>query len=356
MSRFARDFLKPRDQVLVAIPCLNEEEHIANVIEALLAGADDLKLKIVVADGGSTDRTREIVNQLANRDRRIVLIDNPKKIQSAAVNEAVRRHGENARFLIRVDAHAEYPDGYCERLLAVRAATEADSVVVSMRTKGQSCFQRAAAAAQNSVLGNGGSSHRNTTRDRWVDHGHHALMTLDAFKAVGGYDEAFSHNEDAELDARLTQEGYRIFLTGEVPIVYYPRRNPAALFRQYYHIGRGRARNFLKHRRNAKLRHLVLAAVAPAIILLVLAPFAPILALPAFAWCFLCIGYGVLLGVRMRDLCVIASGIAAMATQAGWSFGFGAEILERLVQRAAPITRRVMKRFASLRSRDEIAP
>ncbi|MBV9406334.1 MAG: glycosyltransferase [Acidobacteriaceae bacterium] len=356
MSRFARDFVKSRDQVLVAIPCLNEEEHIANVIETLLAGADDLKIKIVVADGGSTDRTREIVDELANRDRRIVLMDNPKKIQSAAVNEAVRRHGGSARFLIRVDAHAEYPDGYCEHLLAVRAATEADSVVVSMRTKGQSCFQRAAAAAQNSVLGNGGSSHRNTTRDRWVDHGHHALMTLDAFKGVGGYDEAFSHNEDAELDARLTQEGYRIFLTGEVPIVYYPRRNPAALFRQYYNIGRGRARNFLKHRRNAKLRHLVLAVVAPAILLLVFAPFAPVLALPALAWFLLCVGYGVLLGVRMRDLCVTASGLAAMSTQAGWSFGFGAEVLERLVQRVAPIMRRALKRFASLRSGDEIAP
>ena len=129
----------------------------------------------------------------------------PRKIQSVAVNEVVRRHGEDARFLIRVDAHAEYPQRYCEHLLAVRAATDADSVVVSMRTRGQSCFQRAAAAAQNSILGNGGSSHRNTTRDRWVDHGHHALMTLEAFKAVGGYDETFSHNEDAELDARLTQ-------------------------------------------------------------------------------------------------------------------------------------------------------
>ena len=277
MSRYARDFVDSRDLILVAIPCLNEEEHIANVVETLLAGADDIRMRIVVADGGSTDGTREIVEQLAKGDDRILLLDNPRKIQSVAVNEAVRRHGEDARFLIRVDAHAEYPERYCEHLLAVRAATDADSVVVSMRTRGESCFQRAAAAAQNSILGNGGSSHRNTTRDRWVDHGHHALMTLEAFKAVGGYDETFSHNEDAELDARLMQEGYRIFLTGEVPIVYYPRRNPVALFRQYFNIGRGRARNFLRHRSNAKLRHLVLAVVAPAILLLVFAPFAPAL-------------------------------------------------------------------------------
>jgi succinoglycan biosynthesis protein ExoA len=328
MSRYARDFVDSRDLVLVAIPCFNEEEHIANVIETLLAGTDDIRLRIVVADGGSTDGTRAIVERLAERDHRIVLLDNPRKIQSVAVNEAVKRHGDNARFLIRVDAHAEYPQGYCERLLAVRAATDADSVVVSMRTRGQSCFQRAAAAAQNSILGNGGSPHRNTTRDRWVDHGHHALMTLEAFQAVGGYDETFSHNEDAELDARLTQQGYRIFLTGEVPIVYYPRRNPAALFRQYFNLGRGRARNFLKHRANARLRHLVLALVAPAILLMVFAPFAPLLAFPAVAWSLLCLGYGAMLGLRLRDPCVAAAGIAAIAMQAGWSFGFFAEIGE----------------------------
>jgi succinoglycan biosynthesis protein ExoA len=356
MSRHPRDFVDARDLVLVVIPCFNEEEHIADVLETLLAGAEDTLIRVVVADGGSTDRTRAIVEQLAERDNRILLLDNPGKIQSVAVNEAVRRHGEDARFLIRVDAHAEYPQRYCEHLLAVRAATDADSVVVSMRTRGRSCFERAAAAAQNSILGNGGSSHRNITRDRWVDHGHHALMTLEAFKAVGGYDETFSHNEDAELDARLTQQGYRIFLTGEVSIVYYPRRNPVALFRQYFNIGRGRARNFAKHPESAKLRHMLLAIVAPAVMLVILAPLVPLMVVPALSWSLLCVAYGFLLGVRLGDLCAAASGLAAIATQAGWSFGFWAEILDKGLRRASPITRRAIKRFASWRGPGQIAP
>ena len=90
--------------------------------------------------------------------------------------------------------------------------TKADSVVVSMNAEGSACLQRAAAAAQNSLLGNGGSSHRIRSDGRWVDHGHHALMTTAAFKAVGGYDEAFSHNEDAELDVRLTKADFASIL------------------------------------------------------------------------------------------------------------------------------------------------
>ena len=319
----------PTAPVLVVIPCRNEEEHIARVIYRLLGEADRVNMKIVVADGGSTDQTLEIVGRLAAADSRIRLLDEPS-IHSVALNNAVRIHGGEAYSLIRIDAHADYPDGYCETLLRVQAATRADSVVVTMHAEGKTCFQRAAAAAQNSILGNGGAVHRNETRGRWVDHGHHALMTLDAFRAIGGYDEAFTHNEDAELDARLRASGYRIFLTGEVRVTYFPRRSPPALFRQYFNQGRGRAFNFLKHRQNAKLRHLVLVGIAPVVSLLIFAPFSPILAVPFLFWCLLCLGYGMLLGLRLRDPCAAAAGIAAMATQAGWSFGFFAGLFRAL--------------------------
>jgi len=308
--------------VLVVIPCLNEEEHLEGVIDQLLADADRIDLAIIVVDGGSTDGSRAIARDYTACDRRVVFMENPKRIQSAGVNSAVERYGSDFDFLIRVDAHARYPNRFCERLLNVQARTRADSIVVSMHTVGRSCFQRAAAAAQNSVLGNGGASHRNVAREGWVDHGHHALMTIRAFKTVGGYDDSFSHVEDVELDVRLRAAGFAIFLTGEVEVTYYPRRTMAALFRQYRNVGRGRARNFLKHRKDAKVRHLILAGIAPVLSLLLLTPFSFVFALPALSWALSCLGYGLLLGVRQRDPCAAAAGVAAIAMQVGWSVGF----------------------------------
>lgn len=180
-----------------------------------------------------------------------------------------------------------------------------------MYAQGETCFQRAAAAAQNSILGHGGSTHRTQARGGWVAHGHHALMTMQAFKVVGGYDETFSHNEDAELDARLTAKGFHIYLTGETDVTHYPRSSARALFSQYFNIGQGRARNLLKHRKTMKLRHLVLVVVAPALCLLLLSPFAHVFAVPAVTWALLCFGYG-----------AAAAGIAAIAMQVAWSFGF----------------------------------
>jgi succinoglycan biosynthesis protein ExoA len=316
-----------RAPVLVVIPCLNEESHIEGVIHRILAEQARIDMKLIVADGGSTDGTRAIVSRIMAANERVSMIENPRRIQAAAINRAVRDHGTDARLLIRIDAHASYPARYCESLIRTQVRTRADSVVVSMRTQGDTCFQRAAAAAQNSILGNGGSSHRNESAGEWVEHGHHALMTVEAFTAVGGYDETFPHNEDAELDARLIERGFHIFLSGDTYVTYFPRTSAVALFRQYFNFGHGRARNFLKHRRGTKARHLVLTVVAPAICLAALTPFAPIFAVPAAAWAGLCVGYGLLLGARSHDPCAAGAGVAAIAMQAGWSFGFFAGLL-----------------------------
>jgi len=324
-----------RGGVLVVIPCLNEQAHIETVLRGLAAEAHRTPMRIVVADGGSTDGSRAIVERIAARDSRVILLDNPKRIQSAGVNQAARLYGAGFAFLLRVDAHARYPNRFCERLLAIRAKTAADSVVVAMRAVGRTCFERAAAAAQNSLLGNGGSAHRNHGAGRWVEHGHHALFRLDAFLAVDGYDESFSHNEDVELDLRLRERDFRIYLAGGPSIDYFPRGNPLALYRQYSRIGRGRARNVFKHRRHAKARHLVLAAVAPILLLALLAPVSTAFAAPSAAWALLCLGYGATIGLRLRDRCATAAGVAAMAMQAGWSFGFLAGVAQWLRDRAA---------------------
>jgi succinoglycan biosynthesis protein ExoA len=179
---------------MVVIPCLNEVDHIGALIDQLLEPAQRLGMTIVIADGGSTDGTRATVREIADAEPRVVLLDNPRRLQSAGVNLAVAEHGDGVDCFIRIDAHGGYPDDYCDRLVEEAIATGADSVVVSMATMGFGPFQKAAATAQNSKLGNGGSPHREGAPGHWTDHGHHALMHVEAFRAVGGYDVSFSHN------------------------------------------------------------------------------------------------------------------------------------------------------------------
>ena len=312
---------------LIVIPCLNEAAHISALLGQLCPAAARLGARIVVADGGSTDGTLAIVEQIAAKDPRVVLLHNKRRIQSAAINLAVGTFGEGAEYLIRIDAHGGYPDDYCDRLLEEALATSADSVVVSMLTSGSGAVQKSVAAAQNSKLGTGGSKHRHLSAGEWVDHGHHALMRISAFGAVGGYDETFSHNEDAELDYRLRQAGYSIWMSGKTQMVYYPRASLKGLYFQYLGYGRGRAKNVLKHRVIPKLRQMVPLAVFPVVLLAAFSFVHWIAAVPLLIWASVCLGYGLATAIRQRNADIALTGVSAMVMHFGWSVGFWLQLL-----------------------------
>lgn len=326
----------PKRRALIVIPTLNEAVAIRAVIERILDDDDLHDPLVVVADGGSTDGTRGIVREIGRANPRVRLIDNPGRLQSAGLNLAAAAIAGDRPWLVRVDAHADYPRNYVSTLIAEAQRTGATSVVVAMDTKGERGFQRAVAAAQNSLLGTGGSAHRLCGEGQWVDHGHHALFDLEMFEAVGGYDESFSHNEDAELDMRLVQDGGRIWLTDKVRIGYYPRSTPKALWSQYFSYGRGRARTVLKHYAPLKMRQALPLAIAPAVASAPLAVFFWPFLIPALLWAAVALGFGAGLALRQRDPVVLWSGPAAMIMHLAWSAGFWAQLCchpgERCVQ------------------------
>lgn len=312
---------------LIIIPCLNEAAHIAALLEQLRPASLRLGARIVVADGGSTDGTLAIVEAVAAKDSQVILLHNPKRLQSAAINLAVASYGAGAEYLIRIDAHGGYPADYCDRLVEEALATSADSVVVSMLTSGSGAVQKAVAAAQNSKLGTGGSKHRHLSAGEWVDHGHHALIRISAFTAVGGYDETFSHNEDAELDYRLRQAGYRIWMSGKTQMVYYPRSSLKGLYFQYLGYGRGRAKNVLKHRMIPKVRQMIPLLVAPVVLLAAFSFIHWLAAVPLLVWASVCLGYGVWTAIAQRNPNNVLTGISAMVMHFGWSVGFWLQLL-----------------------------
>lgn len=329
------------DRILVVIPCLNEAAHLDGLLQSLATARGAENHIIVVADGGSTDGSVEIAGRWSEAAPNIHLLPNPDRLQSAGVNAAVERFGRDADLLVRVDAHALYPADFVDRLAEVARETGADSVVVPMATQGDGCFQKAVAMAQNSRLGTGGAAHRMGGQSDWVDHGHHALMRLDRFRALGGYDPRFSHNEDAEYDTRLAKAGGRVWMAADLGLVYFPRATPGALFRQYVNYGRGRARTVRLHGERLKPRQAAPLLVGPAVfgaplallgllggawLILLLA------AVPAFVWGFACLGGGIVLAKRGPWPCAALLGPAAMIMHLAWSIGFWRECLSSPLQ------------------------
>src|SRR5689334_22833973 len=90
--------------VTIAMPCLNEARYIEGCLRTVLAqDYPPDRLEILVADGGSDDGTREIVVRVAASDRRVALVDNPGRLQSAGMNAAIRR--ARGDVIVRMDVH-----------------------------------------------------------------------------------------------------------------------------------------------------------------------------------------------------------------------------------------------------------
>ena len=325
--------MKAADRLLIVIPCLNEDRHLPGILDQFIAENPDAL--IVVADGGSTDRSREIVHDRANTCPRVILLDNLQRIQAAGVNLAVARYGDEFDWLLRVDAHCDYPKDFAKRLIKTGRLHKATSVVVSMLSRGKTAFQVAAAAAQNSVLGTGGSPHRHIGEGAYVDHGHHALMDLRLFKLVGGYREDMPANEDAELDIRLVGRGARIWLEPSLAITYYPRSSPLHLWRQYFKHGTGRARTLLIHRVRPKLRQLAPLVAALATVLALFAPAWPWLAAPALGWLCVALIAGFFLGARSGQPAAFLAGFAAVIMHLSWGLGFAGQAVRWWAARKA---------------------
>src|SRR5690349_14273997 len=269
-------------RVTIAMPAYNEEKF----IEACIASVQEQDypkdlIEILVADGRSTDRTREILARLAAADPRIVVIDNPERLQAAGLGHMVKQaHGD---VIVRMDVHCEYAPDYVRKCVETLERTGADNVGGAQRAKAKSLFQRALCAALSSPLGVGGAKYRSADAEGFVDTVFLGAFRRKVFETVGLWDPGAITNEDAELNQRILDSGGQIYLSKDIIVHYFPRDSLKSLAKQYFRYGRGRARTLLKLGTFPTLRPLVpFLVVTGAAALLALPPLWP-LAPAAFA-------------------------------------------------------------------------
>lgn len=272
--------------VTLVMPSYNEELYIEECLRTLREQtypAD--KMEILVADGGSPDKTREIVARISAIDPRVRLVDNSAhKIQSWGQNLAIQE--SKGEFILICDVHAEYAHDYVEQLINAFLTTGADCAGGAQRAKAQTWFQKALCAALASPLGVGGAAYRSAEKEGFVDTVFPGAFRRTILEKVGLYDVKAVTNEDAELQQRILEAGGKVYLSNKVVVYYYPRKSFRLLAKQYFKYGDGRARTLLMHKRFPVLRPLVpLAFVLGGITLIVVPPLQPLapLALGAYA-------------------------------------------------------------------------
>ncbi len=236
--------------ISVVVPVRNEEACIAGVLGQLLSqNYDPERFEVLVADGGSTDATPDVVRRLERDHRNLRLLDNPGRLSSAGRNAGIR--AARGDVVVIVDGHCELdgPD-HLAKLADAFARSGADCVgrPQPLDVSHASPLQRAIAAARSSRLGHHPDSFIYAAEERFVRPQSVAVAyRREVFEIVGLFDEGFDACEDVEFNHRVERAGIRCFFTPAVGVRYRPRTSLAGLFRQMVRYGRGRVRLLRKH-------------------------------------------------------------------------------------------------------------
>ena len=241
--------------VSVLVPVLNESAIIPDVVAAMRAQRFEGEIEFLLIDGGSSDGTRELLDVVARRDSRFLVLENPARRVPQALNLGLRlARGE---FVARMDAHSLYPDDYVSEGVARLRRGDADWVSGPQVPYGVGKWSRRVQLALESRLGVGGAAFRRADRDQESDTGFTGMWRRVTLVSHGGWDEDWPVNQDGELAARMRAAGQRILVTPRMRALYVPRDSLRELARQYFRYGQYRAKTVGRHPHSVRRSHLL---------------------------------------------------------------------------------------------------
>lgn len=113
--------------VAVVVPCYNEEDAIADTAVAIASVLEGSRPhELILINDGSTDRTGEIINEIATKSANVMVVHNAVNLGYGAALKAGIRHAR-APLIAIIDADGSYPVDRLPDLL--RACADADMVV-----------------------------------------------------------------------------------------------------------------------------------------------------------------------------------------------------------------------------------
>lgn len=333
--------------VSVIVPVRNEEKFLHRVLDGLLTqNYPRDRFEVLVADGRSTDATREVVRAAAAEYDNVRLLDNPRIWSSAGRNAAVR--AARGDVILLVDGHCEIDDpNYLQEVATAFAVSSADCLgrPQPLDTSEATTRQLAIAAARSSPLGHNPSSFIYSSHEGYVKPQSVAVAyRRSVFEIIGLFDETFDACEDVEFNHRVDLAGMRCYFTPRIGMRYHPRGTLLGLFRQMARYGRGRLRLLRKHRETFSVGCFVPAAfvfglmVGP--LLALLSPIFGLLYAGSVAlYAVLVVLMSVLLAARQRRLSLLPwLPLAFLAIHAGAGWGILAEAVAGAVRRPAVST------------------
>jgi len=232
------DPVKNTFSVSVVIPTLNEEKHIEMCLNSLFCQTYYSNIiEILIVDGGSTDRTLEIVKKIRSNHSNITIINNTKKIRSAAFNIGIDNF--KGDLLIRLDAHCTYNSNYIQYCAQYHLSYNYGNVggKCSIEPGADTNMAKIIALVSASTFGLGFAAFRVGKKITLTDTVPFGSFTKKVLNDVGKMNESLPRGEDNEYNARIRKHGYKVLFDPKIISHYYGSADLNSFLRKFFTNG-----------------------------------------------------------------------------------------------------------------------
>jgi succinoglycan biosynthesis protein ExoA len=248
-------------QMCAIMPFRNEAAHLPHSLGSLAAqdlGRD--RFRLVAVDNGSCDGGGALLLDFCARAGiRCELLREERPSIAGALNRALA-HVQPGETIVRLDAHTIYASDYLRVIenAFARLGPEVWCVGGSPAVAPVDSFSKALhAALLGSPMGLGPADYRSgTTVETPVQTIYLGAWRPGVLQRLGGFDERWAANEDAELNERIREEGGTVYRVAAHSKRIVTRGAPAAA-RQWSAYGFWRAQTLRRHPSALRLRHVV---------------------------------------------------------------------------------------------------
>lgn len=243
-------FENSKYKLAVVMPVRNEGKYIGQTLDQLYLQDFPMdSLEVVIADGNSTDNTRDIAQAYSNRFGSLKIINNPKQLPSTGRNVGVKN--STAPYILILDGHTYLPNkNLLKSVLDTFEKTDADCLCRSqfLNPPDINEFEKTVSICRASALGHNPDSDIYSNFEGNVDPtSSGAMYRREVFEKIGYFDENFDACEDVDFNHRVKQAELKSYLSPTLRVLYYPRSTIAGLWKQMNRYGKGRYAFSKKH-------------------------------------------------------------------------------------------------------------
>ena len=225
--------------VSVIIPCRNEEKFIGRCLDSIIAqDYPKDKIEVLVIDGRSTDRTREVVKGYIQKYPFIRLLDNPKRITPVAMNIGIK--GAKGDYILILSSHSKIDVNFVQKNISNLQKYHVDCVggIIITLPASKSLLSQSIALTLSHPFGVGNAYFRIGSKEpKLVDTVPFGCYKRDVFEKIGLFDEELIRNQDDEFNLRLIKNGGKILLVPDIISYYYTRDSLLKLWKMYFQYG-----------------------------------------------------------------------------------------------------------------------